>query len=296
MSEAPRLAERVLPSVRALEGAGFPVRRPFPTQFLLDMDPFVLLDHMGPTDWLPGEAKGAPDHPHRGFETVTYMLQGKLRHRDSVGNTGVLGRGDVQWMTAGAGVVHSEMPHEEILRAGGPTHGFQLWVNLPRKDKWVRPRYQDTPTARMPEVDLGDGASKVKVIAGEALGARSAIATRIPITYLHATLAPGARFVHPLPKGDTAFAYVVEGEGRVGAQGLEAIEGDIVTLGREGDAVLEAPKDAPGPLRALLIAGPPIGEPVVQYGPFVMNTDAEIRQAIKDYMAGKMGAIPPEIG
>jgi quercetin 2,3-dioxygenase len=289
--------KRVLPSLHSVEGAGFPVRRPFPTALLRDLDPFILLDHMGPTDWAPGEAKGAPDHPHRGFETVTYMLEGRFRHKDSLGNTGVLGHRDVQWMTAGAGVVHSEMPHEDIVRAGGRVHGFQLWVNLPRKDKMVRPRYQDTPSAKMPEVRLEDGKSNVKVIAGSALGAESAIQTRIPITYLHATLWPGEELRHPVPKGHNAFAYVVEGDGQFGAQGAEAVEGDIVVLDQDGgDAVVRAPKDAPTPLSALLIAAQPIREPFLQYGPFVMTTEAEIRQAMRDYLEGRMGRIAPEIG
>ena len=294
----PRPVAQVLPSMRSLEGAGFPVRRSFPQMLLRDLDPFILLDHMGPTDWAAGEAKGAPDHPHRGFETVTYMLEGRFRHRDSLGNTGVLGHRDVQWMTAGAGIVHSEMPHEEILRRGGRVHGFQLWVNLPRKDKMTRPRYQDTPAVRMPEVKLEDGKSHVKVIAGEALGAQSAIQTRLPITYLHAVLHPGEELRHPLPKGHNAFAYVVEGDGQFGAQGLDAIEGDVVVFeqGQGDEVVLKAPSDAPLPLGALVIAAEPIREPVVQYGPFVMNTEAEIRQAMRDYLEGRMGGIEPEIG
>lgn len=291
----PRTVARVLPSFRGLEGAGFPVRRPFPTQLLPGMDPFVLLDHMGPTDWAPGEAKGAPDHPHRGFETVTYMLQGRLRHRDSVGNTGVLGLGDVQWMTAGAGIVHSEMPHEDVLRQGGRMHGFQLWVNLPRAQKWVRPRYQDTPSPRMPVVKLPQGEGSVKVVAGEAVGARSSIETRIPILFLHVTLEPGAEFRQPVPRDSNAFAYIVEGAGRLGRQGALAEEGEIGVFEADGDeAVLAAPPDAT--LSALLIGGKPLREPVVQYGPFVMSTEQEIRQALRDYLAGRMGSIPPEIG
>jgi hypothetical protein len=259
------------------------------------MDPFILLDHLGPTDWAPGEAKGAPDHPHRGFETVTYVLDGKLRHRDSLDNTGVLGHGDVQWMTAGAGIVHSEMPHEQILREGGRVHGFQLWVNLPRKDKWVRPRYQDTPAARMPDVALDAGDGSVKVVAGDVQGAASSIQTRIPLTFLHAKLKPGGTFRHAVPKDATLFAYVVEGRGRFGRQGTPAAEGDVVVFEKDGDeALLAAPPDSK--LSALLVAGSPIGEPVVQYGPFVMNTHEEIMQAMRDYQAGKMGVIPPEIG
>lgn len=295
LATKPRPVADVLPAFRSVEGAGFPVRRPFPTQLLEGLDPFILLDHMGPTDWAPGQAKGAPDHPHRGFETVTYMLDGSWRHRDSVGTTGVLKPGDVQWMTAGSGVVHSELPTEEVLRKGGRTQGFQLWVNLPRKDKWVRPRYQDTPAQRMPLVKLDQGQGSVKVVAGQAEGAEAVIQTRLPILYLHVILGPGASHRIPVPRGYNVFSYVQEGAGRFGPQRTPAQEGEVVVFAREGDeVVLEAAPSTP--LSALVIGGEPIGEPVAHYGPFVMNTHEEIMQAIRDYQAGKMGTIPPEVG
>jgi redox-sensitive bicupin YhaK (pirin superfamily) len=168
--QSARSTARVFNTIRTLEGAGFPVRRPFPTETLDHFDPFLLLDEFGPVDWAPGEAVGAPDHPHRGFETVSYILEGRLQHKDSVGNWGRLGPGDVQWMTAGAGVVHSEMPEDELVRSGGRMHGFQLWVNLPQRDKMVRPRYQDVQSAEIPVTRTPDGSVAVKVIAGEALG------------------------------------------------------------------------------------------------------------------------------
>ena len=188
-----RAVARVVDSIETLEGAGFLVHRPFPVAGLSAIDPFLLLDEMGPMDLRAGEAKGAPDHPHRGFETVTYMLEGRMEHRDSQGNSGSIAPGDVQWMTAGAGVVHSEMPSRELLERGGRMHGFQLWVNLPRTDKMMQPRYQEVPAARIPEAATPDRKVKVRVIAGEALGARAVIDTRTPIVYLHFTIRPGGQ-------------------------------------------------------------------------------------------------------
>ena len=187
-----RKVERVITAHRQLEGGGFVVRRPFPTAALALVDPFLLLDEMGPADYAPGEAKGAPDHPHRGFETVTYMLEGQFEHEDSAGNKGAIAAGDVQWMTAGSGVVHSEMPADDIRRRGGLTHGFQVWVNLPARDKMMRPRYQEVPGSRIPRAVTGDGRAEVRVIAGEALGVRAVIDTRTPIVYQDWKLGPGA--------------------------------------------------------------------------------------------------------
>ncbi len=287
-----RSVDRVVASIRTKEGAGFPVRRPFPTRTLEDFDPFLLLDEMGPVDYQPGGAKGAPDHPHRGFETVTYLLEGRMVHRDSRGHTGTLGPGDVQWMTAGAGVVHSELPEPEFLQRGGRMHGFQLWVNLPRRDKMIAPRYQDVPASRIPVVHSADGRVTVRVIAGEAMGARAVIDTRTPIVYLHYTLQPGARAAQPVPRAYSAFAYPFDGTGHFGPDGLPAEEGQIVLFRDDGDeVVLAAPAEAGAPLNVLLIAGVPLREPVARYGPFVMNTEAEIRQAFEDYRSGRLGRI-----
>ncbi len=289
---AGRSVTRVVNGHRTLEGEGFAVRRPFPTAQLDHVDPFLLLDEMGPSDLGPGEARGAPDHPHRGFETVTYLLAGRMEHRDSQGHAGRLGPGDVQWMTAGAGVVHSEMPEPGFKAAGGRLHGFQLWVNLPRRDKMMRPRYQDVPAARIPTVRTPDGVS-VRVIAGQALGAAAVIDTRTPIMYLHFTLAPGGQLRQPVPREYNAFAYVFGGEGLVGRDRRPVGEGQLALLATDGDEVaLAAPEAAPGPLELLLIAGLPLREPVVRYGPFVMTTKEEIAQAIEDYRAGRMGSIP----
>ncbi len=283
-----RSVSRVYPSIETLEGGGFLVRRPFPTGSLDHIDPFLLLDEMGPADLGPGEAKGAPDHPHRGFETVTYLFSGGMQHRDSRGNAGVLGPGDVQWMTAGSGVVHSELPGEEILRDGGRMHGFQLWVNLPRRDKRMAPRYQERKAATIPEAATPDGRVRIRVIAGEALGQRSAIDTRTPIQYLDANLEPGASFSQRIDAGDNAFAYIVDGSGRFGRDGTAASDGDLVLFGHDGEeAWIQAAEGSP--LRVLLIAGTPLNEPVARYGPFVMNTRAELVEAVEDFQAGRLG-------
>jgi redox-sensitive bicupin YhaK (pirin superfamily) len=287
-----RSVTRVVPAIATLEGGGFLVHRPFPTPDLDHVDPFLLLDEMGPSDLSPGEAKGAPDHPHRGFETVTYMLSGNMEHRDSHGNAGAIGPGDVQWMTAGSGVIHSEMPGERFTQSGGRMHGFQLWVNLPRRDKMMAPRYQEVPASKIPAASSPDGQVRVKVLAGESLGARAVIDTRTPILYLDVTLAPGARFSQPVPANENAFAYVVEGSGSFGAGAVKAGDEQLVLFGNDGDQVtLEA--SPAGPLRVLLIGGAPLGEPVARYGPFVMNTRSEILQAVEDFQSGRFGRIPP---
>ncbi|MBD1888896.1 pirin family protein [Coleofasciculus sp. FACHB-SPT9] len=287
-----RTVAGIINSVETLEGEGMLVRRPFPKSTFSDFDPFLLLDELGPVDFEPGQAKGAPDHPHRGFETVSYVLEGRLEHKDSQGHAGQLGAGDVQWMTAGAGVVHSEMPEREFARTGGRLHGLQLWVNLPRRDKMMKPRYQEISAEQIPTAQTDDGLVRVKAIAGEALGVKSAIATQTPIMYLHFTLQPGATVVQPVPKEYNAFTYLLDGEGLFGADKERAGDGQMVLFAQDGGEVAIAnPSDARSPLDVLLIAGVPLNEPVVRYGPFVMNTEAEIVQAIEDYRNGRMGSI-----
>ena len=287
-----RTVAGIINSVETLEGAGFLVRRPFPKSSFSEFDPFLLLDELGPVNLKPGQAKGAPDHPHRGFETVSYVLEGRLEHKDSQGHAGLLNSGDVQWMTAGAGVVHSEMPEAEFTRRGGRLHGIQLWVNLPQQDKMIPPRYQEIPSAQIPVAQTEDASVTVRVIAGEALGAKAVIETRTPIIYLHLTLQPGATLVQPVPKEYNAFAYVLEGAGLFGAELERGDDGQMVIFAQDGGEVTIANSaDAEKPLDLLLIAGVPLNEPVVRYGPFVMNTEAEILQAIEDYRNGRMGRI-----
>jgi quercetin 2,3-dioxygenase len=287
-----RTVAGVVNSIETLEGGGFLVRRPFPKASFSDFDPFLLLDEMGPMVVAPGEAKGAPDHPHRGFETVTYLLSGEMQHKDSRGHAGWLRPGDVQWMTAGAGVVHSEMPSLEFQRAGGRMHGFQLWVNLPQRDKTMKPRYQEIPNAQIPRATSADGLVTVSVIAGEALDQKAVIETRTPIIYLHYRIKPGGAVSQQVPSNYNAFAYIVEGEGLFGAEGEPALDGQMVLFAQDGHEVrIENPADSKVTLEVLLIAGVPLNEPVARYGPFVMNTEAEIRQAFEDYRQGRMGEI-----
>jgi redox-sensitive bicupin YhaK (pirin superfamily) len=281
----------IITSERTLEGGGFPVRRPFPTARLMQVDPFLLLDHLGPVTWGPGEGIGAPDHPHRGFETVTYLLSGEMQHKDSAGHSGSLRPGDVQWMTAGAGVVHSELPSDAFMKNGGTLQGFQVWVNLPARDKMIPPRYQDIPASRIPEAASADGKVKVRVIAGESLGVSAVIETRTPILYLHFTLAPGAAILQPVPEGYNTLAYVIRGELRAGDEGRVVREGQMARFGG-GDAVRLAVDDkTTEPADLLLLGGVPLNEPVERYGPFVMNTRQEIVQAIRDYNEGRLGKI-----
>ena len=287
-----RTVAGIVNSIETLEGGGFLVRRPFPKASFSDFDPFLLLDEMGPMDVAPGEAKGAPDHPHRGFETVTYMLSGDMEHKDSGGHAGRLGSGDVQWMTAGAGVVHAEMPSAEFMRTGGVMHGFQLWVNLPQRDKMTKPRYQEIPSNKIPQAVSPDGMVSVRVIAGEAMGEKAVIETRTPIIYLHYRLEPGGVVTQQVPHDYNAFAYVIDGAGSFGAEGERGADGQMVRFAPDGDAVrIENPADTKAALEVLLIAGVPLNEPIARYGPFVMNTEAEIHQAFEDYRRGRMGAI-----
>lgn len=287
-----RTVAGVVNSIETLEGGGFLVHRPFPTHAISEFDPFLLLDEMGPMELGPGEAKGAPDHPHRGFETVTYVLSGDLEHKDSSGHAGRLRAGDVQWMTAGAGVVHSEMPSAEFERQGGRMHAFQLWVNLPKTDKMMKPRYQEIPSAQIPKAVSADGLVTVNVIAGEALGQKAVIETRTPIVYLHFVIKPGGSVTQSVPGAYNTFAYVVEGEGKFGSEEERGVDGQMILFAPDGDEVrISNPSDADTTLEVLLIAGLPLNEPVARYGPFVMNTREEIYQAIEDYREGRMGVI-----
>ena len=289
MTERPVLS--VIESIRTLEGGGFPVRRPFPTPQLMQVDPFLLLDHLGPVNWGPGEGIGAPDHPHRGFETVTYLLSGGFQHKDSAGHAGKLSPGDVQWMTAGSGVVHSELPSDDFMRDGGVMHGFQIWVNLPARDKMMQPHYQEIPATGIPTAASADGKVQVRVIAGESLGKSAVIETRTPIYFLHFTIQPGGAVVQDVPAGYNALVYLILGCVQLGKGGKTAREGQMAQLG-DGDSVrLAVAGDAAMPAEFLLLAGQPLNEPVARYGPFVMNTREEIEQAFRDYQSGRMGRI-----
>jgi len=287
-----RSVSHAIKGIPTLEGAGFLVHRPFPSSALSDFDPFLLLDEMGPMNVQAGEAKGAPDHPHRGFETVTYMLSGSFRHKDSQGHEGKLESGDVQWMTAGRGVVHSEEPSKEFQQTGGTLHGVQLWVNLPKTDKMIRPHYQEIPSTKIPSAETPDGKVVVRVLAGESLGARAVIETRTPIFYLDFALKPGGTVVQPVAPDFNAFAYVIEGPVLFGNHKGHIQRGNMVPFERDGDEIrIEAPVENQSMARVLLIGGRPLNEPIARYGPFVMNTAQEIRDAFEDYRSGRMGSI-----
>ncbi len=292
MNTVTRAVDRIITAHRQREGAGFFVRRPFPTADLSHVDPFLLIDEMGPTDYSPGEAVGAPDHPHRGFETVTYMLEGEFEHEDSAGHRGTLRPGDVQWMTAGAGIIHSEMPSAKIHRDGGRVHGFQIWINLPAADKMHRPRYQELAAENIPTGQSDDGLAQVRVIAGQALGVSAAIDTRSPITFQDWALRAGADVTIALPANEQAMVYVFDGALAVGDDKQVIVDGQLACLGR-GDTI-RLRHSGKASARALLLAGVPIREPVARYGPFVMNTEAELRQAFHDYQSGRMGEITRE--
>jgi len=286
-----RPVRSVVAAHRQLEGGGFPVRRPFPTHGADMVDPFLLLDEMGPVTWGPRQAIGAPDHPHRGFETVTYVLAGRMQHRDSTGRTGDLTPGDVQWMTAGSGLIHSELPEPAFFESGGVMHGFQIWVNLPRAHKMTAPRYQEIGAKGLPVAESPDGKVWVRVIAGEALGAKAVIDTFTPISYLHFKVQPGGSIDQPIAADHNTFAWVFSGEAALGPEGKRVTDGHMATFG-PGDSVRVAvPADATGPAELLLLSGRPLNEPVARYGPFVMNTKQEILQAFEDYRAGKLGQI-----
>ncbi|MDP2293507.1 MAG: pirin family protein [Actinomycetota bacterium] len=289
----PARVVRLIRAQHAVEGDGFVVRRPFPTASLSHIDPFLLFDHMGPVDFEPGRGVGTPWHPHRGFETVTYLLEGDAEHRDSMGNQGFMSSGDTQWMTAGSGVLHKEGPTEAVQLEGGRTHGLQLWVNLPAAKKMIAPAYQDLRAAANARRD--EPGATVRVIAGELFGLTGPGSTHTPISYAHVTLAEGASVSTPLPAGHVVLAYPMTGAFTVGTDGgggdtsnnvtqvdegiLSVIEGDVLTL-----------TGAAASSEVIVLTGAPIGEPVARYGPFVMNTEAEIRQAFSDFERGDFGA------
>jgi quercetin 2,3-dioxygenase len=293
MSKTPNSKEvvRLVTAHRQREGAGFIVRRPIPSADLEQVDPFLLIDEMGPVDYAPGEAVGAPDHPHRGFETVTYALEGEFEHEDSAGHRGTLGPGDVQWMTAGGGIIHSEEPSRRIREAGGRVHGFQIWLNLPASLKMTQPRYQEVPSGRIPTAASADGKARVRVIAGEALGVRAVIDTHTPITYQDWTLERGGDATVALGAEQSAMVYVFGGSARVGGQGKLVRDGQLAILGPGSQVRLRGAERGDAPARLLLLAGTPLREPLARYGPFVMNTKEQIVQAMHDYQSGRMGEI-----
>jgi len=287
------LAVTTAPS--ALEGEGFPVRRAFAGVDLRALDPFIHMDQMGEVDYAPGEPKGTAWHPHRGFETVTYIIDGTFRHQDSNGGGGLITNGDTQWMTAGGGILHIEEPPEELVMSGGLFHGFQLWVNLPAAMKMTAPRYQDIRAGQVALLSSADGGTLVRVIAGDAAGHDGPGVTHTPITLLHASLQPGAQLRLPWRPEFNALGYVLAGFGSVGIGRTPVRTGQLAVFGPGDVLTFGADRRPDGPsqgMDVLVLGGRPIREPVAAYGPFVMNTRAELVQAFEDYQAGRLGTIP----
>ncbi|MGE5718966.1 MAG: pirin family protein [Nocardioidaceae bacterium] len=297
----PGLGDTVRPVVqitdapRGFEGEGFPVRRAFAGVDLALLDPFIHMDQMGEVEYAPGEPKGTPWHPHRGFETVTYMIDGLLDHHDSNGGGGSITDGDTQWMTAGSGLLHIEAPPEWLVQKGGLFHGVQLWVNLPREQKLTTPRYQDLRAGQVGLATSADAGALVRIIAGEIAGQKGPGATHTPMTMVHATLEPTASLDLPWDPEFNALVYVLSGEGAVGVEGRPVRTGNLAVLGRGDFVTLAANRSQQSrsaALDVLVIGGKPIREPVAWAGPFVMNTKAEVLAAFEDFQAGRLGQIP----
>jgi quercetin 2,3-dioxygenase len=288
----PRSVAAVTTAPEGHEGLGFPVRRAFAGVSLADLDPFIHMDQMGAVDYAPGEPRGTDWHPHRGFETVTYLIDGTFLHQDSHGGGGVITNGGTQWMTAGGGILHIETPPDDLVVRGGLFHGVQLWVNLPGSDKMVAPRYQNIEGDHVRLLSSADGGALVRLIAGDLGGHHGPGSTHTPITVAHATVAPGARLQVPWPADHNALAYVLDGEGTVGSEQRPVRAGQLARFGSGDTLTVSAAPTAT--LDVLLLGGRPIGEPVAAYGPFVMNTRDELIQAFDDYQSGRLGRVPDD--
>ena len=299
--KVPGLGDRVRPVKQVIdapsgyEGEGFPVRRAFAGVDLRDLDPFVHMDQMGEVEYAPGEPKGTPWHPHRGFETVTYIIDGVFDHHDSHGGGGTITDGDTQWMTAGSGLLHIETPPEWLVQSGGLFHGIQLWVNLPRDAKWNPPAYQDIRSGQVGLATSADAGALVRVIAGRVGPTEGPGSTYTPMTMVHATIEPGARLELPWDASYNALAYVLSGHGTVGLEQKPLRMGNLAVLGAGDFVTLQgaSTQDSRTPaFDVLVLGGRPIREPVAWAGPFVMNTKAEVLTAFEDFQKGKLGTIP----
>jgi redox-sensitive bicupin YhaK (pirin superfamily) len=292
--QRPVLAVTTAPG--GFEGEGFPVRRAFAGINYQYLDPFIMMDQMGEVDYAPGEPKGTPWHPHRGFETVTYLIDGTFVHQDSNGGGGTIRNGDTQWMTAGSGLLHIEAPPEDLVVSGGLFHGLQLWVNLPASDKMMDPRYQDIRGGQVQLLTSPDGGALLRVIAGELDGHQGPGITHTPITMIHATLRPGAQISLPWREDFNALAYVLAGRGAVGDERRPVHMGRTAVFGNGGALTVWADDTQngshTGDLEVVLLGGRPIREPMAHYGPFVMNSHAELKQAFEDFQAGRLGTVP----
>ena len=277
------------------EGEGFPVRRAFAGVDRALLDPFIHMDQMGEVEYAPGEAKGTPWHPHRGFETVTYMIDGTFRHMDSIGGGGLITDGDTQWMTAGSGILHIEAPPSDLVASGGLFHGIQLWVNLPRADKMIAPAYQEIGAGSVELLTTPDGGALLRLIAGDLAGRAGPGSTHSPMAMVHATVSAGASVTIPWNPGFNALVYVLAGDGTVGEDRRPVTAGQLAVFGAGGSLAFQAsstPSARTPELDVLVLGGRPIGEPVFAYGPFVMNTKDEVAQAFEDFQAGRLGRVP----
>ncbi|MBM9505843.1 pirin family protein [Actinacidiphila acididurans] len=291
----PALAVSTAPS--GLEGEGFPVRRAFAGIDYKYLDPFIMMDQMGEVDYAAGEPKGTPWHPHRGFETVTYIMDGTFIHQDSHGGGGTITNGDTQWMTAGSGLLHIETPPEELVLSGGLFHGLQLWVNLPRNDKMIAPKYQDIRAGGLKLLTSADGGALIRLIAGDLDGHQGPGATHTPITMIHLSLTAGAEVTLPWRSDFNALAYGLAGSGFAGPEQRPFRMGQAVVYGGGETLTVRAAEtqdSRSAHLEVVLLGGRPIREPMMQYGPFVMNTHAELAQAFDDFQAGRLGTIPAD--
>ena len=272
-----------------IEGAGFEVQRAIPSAGLEAVGPFIFFDHFGPVDYAPGKAMGAPDHPHAGIETLTYMIDGGgMQHRDSLGNVSTMQAGGAQWMRAGRGIVHDESPDEALLRDGGRVHGVQLWINLPSAHKQAEPMYHAFDAAAIPRWTEQDGAVQLRLIAGTLAGRTGPVSSFGQPFLLHLTLAAGASVAVPLDGVAQAAAYVVTGSGRLADAAHLALPGQMVHFDGSGDVLIQAGDTG---LDLLLLGGDPLDAPIVRYGPFVMNSQAQLQQAVQAFQRGLMGQI-----
>ncbi len=297
LGDAERPVRSVTTAPQGHEGEGFPVRRAFAGVDAAVLDPFIMMDQMGEVEYAPGEPKGTSWHPHRGFETVTYIIDGAFQHQDSHGGGGVITDGATQWMTAGGGILHIETPPAELVVSGGTFHGFQLWVNLPGKDKMMAPAYQNLESSEVMLLASADGGALIRVIAGDVAGHRGPGSTRTAISLVHASVTPGAQLSLPWEPRFNALVYVLSGRGRVGAEGRPLQTGQLAVLG-VGDRITVQADDRQDnrhpSLELVILGGEPIREPVAQYGPFVMNTREQLVQAVEDFQSGQFGQIPPD--
>lgn len=282
---------------RGFEGEGFPVHRAFEGVDARALDPFIHMDQMGEVEYAPGEPKGTPWHPHRGFETVTYMIDGVFDHADSQGGGGSITDGDTQWMTAGSGLLHIEAPPEWLVQEGGLFHGLQLWVNLPKAEKMTAPHYQDLRAREVGLASTPDAGALIRIIAGEVDGVKGPGSTKTPMTMVHATVLPGASMTLPWRTDFNALVYVMAGDGHVGTERRPIGSGQLAVLGHGETITVGANthQESRHPaLEVVVLGGLPIREPIAWAGPFVMNTKAEVLQAFEDFQKGKLGTIPAE--